>query len=91
MVAHDRRSSVIISVARFEDGEEWVHASIAHDDRVPSYEELVALHKAMGGGWAVQVFAPPADHISIHPNALHLWGRLDRSRIHPDFGKNGTI
>lgn len=93
MRAKDQRASVIVSVGRFEDGQEWVHASISHADEIPSYEELVTLRAAVWGesGWSFQVFAPPAGHISIHPNALHLWGRLDGTRTHPDFGKWGSI
>lgn len=93
MVRKDRLASVIVSCARFEDGIEWVHASIAKADILPEYDDLVVLRQAVWGatGWAFQVFAPPSDHISIHPYALHLWGRLDGERTHPDFGKNGTI
>jgi hypothetical protein len=78
------------------DGTIWLHASIcAHPDDagVPAYEELAALRYAVWGenGWAFQVFAPAANHINIRSNALHLWGRLDGERIHPDFGWAGTI
>jgi hypothetical protein len=74
----------------------WLHASIAASTegaRPPDYWELVELHHAVWGehGWAFQVFAPPAGHVNIHPNALHLWGLLDGTRIHPDFGWAGTI
>lgn len=94
MVRKDGRASVIVSVARWEDGHEWVHASIATDrrDPLPTYADLVTLRAAVfGDGWAFQVFAPGEDHISIHPNALHLWGRLDGERTHPNFGVHGTI
>ncbi len=92
LVRQDDGASVIITVGVFE-GEQWVHASIAHPDRMPPYEELALLHKAVfqGKGWAYQVFAPPSAHINIHPYALHLWGRLDGTNQLPDFGKNGTI
>jgi len=85
-------ASVILSVAPF-DGEQWVHASFAHQDHTPSYEELALLHKAVfqGKGWAYQVFAPPSGHVNIHPFALHLFGRLDGTNQLPEFGKNGTI
>lgn len=85
-------ASIIVSVAPF-DGEQWIHASIAHQDHTPSYEDLTLLHRAVfqGRGWAYQVFAPPSSHVNIHPYALHLWGRLDGTNQLPDFGKNGTI
>lgn len=84
-------ASVIISVGTF-DGEQWIHASIAHQDHTPSYEDLVLLHRAVfGERWAYQVFAPTESHVNIHPYALHLWGRLDGTNQLPNFGKNGTI
>lgn len=79
------RRSVIVTCAPFSDGE-WVHASMTGQDDVPPYSELVALHRAVfGDGWAYLPFAPPAEHVNIHPHALHLFGRLDGGRIMPDF------
>jgi len=70
----------------------WLHASISTKDRMPTYEELVMMHKAVWpNGWAIQVFAPPSDHVNIHPFALHLWGRLDGRIFFPNFGAAGTI
>lgn len=81
-----RCSSVIVSCAAHDDGDEWVHASIAHEHTMPLYEELKMLHAAVfGDGWAYQVFAPPSDHVNIHEFALHLWGRLDGKPALPDF------
>jgi len=92
LVRQSDGASVIITNAP-HDGVEWIHASIAHRDHMPTYEELVLLHKAVwqGRGYAFQVFAPPASHVNIHPYALHLWGRLDGTNPLPDFGQNGTI
>jgi len=42
-------------------------------------------------GYAYQVFAPPSQHVNIHPYALHLWGKVDGSPTLPEFGKYGTI
>ena len=84
-VRADRSGSVIVSVAP-HDGDEWVHASIAWVDHMPSYDDLKLLHRAVfGAGWAYQVFAPPSEHVNIHEFALHLWGRLDGSPALPDF------
>jgi hypothetical protein len=86
-------SSVIVSCSDHADGNEWVHASIARRDRMPSYDDLKLLHAAVfGEGWAYQVFAPPGDHVNIHQYALHLWGRLDGKPSLPDFtGGFGSI
>lgn len=85
-------SSVIVTCADQDDGREWVHASIAHRERMPGYLELVDLHRAaFGTGWAYQVFAPPSEHVNIHEYALHLWGRLDGRPALPEFGLGGSI
>lgn len=74
------------------DDSDWLHASISHPEFMPSYDDLVQLHKAVWpDGYAYQVFAPPAAHINIHSYALHLWGRPDGERQLPDFGAMGTI
>ena len=84
-------ASIIVSVAPF-DGDMWIHASIAHQDHTPSYEDLTLLHRAVfGDRWAYQVFAPPTSHVNIHPYALHLFGRLDGTNMLPEFGRYGTI
>lgn len=92
MLRRDRTSSVIVS-CDLQGGDEWVHASIAHDDRMPTYEDLTQLHRAVfGDGWAYQVFAPPTEHVNIHEYALHLFGRLDGKPALPDFTDGmGTI
>lgn len=89
--------SVVVTQTRWPDepgADEWLHASIAREDRMPSYADLVALHKAVfGARYAYQVFAPPSAHVNIHEHALHLWGRVDDGdgRLLPDFGFAGTI
>lgn len=85
MSSADSLASVIVSSAD-HDGAAWVHASTAHADQLPTYADLVALHQAVWPtGWAYQVFAPPSEHVNIHPHALHLWGRRDGARVLPDF------
>lgn len=87
-------SSVIVSLSDVdENGVEWVHASIAHADRMPDYGDLTTLYAAVcrGQGWAYQVFAPSEHHINIHAHALHLWGRSDGEPCLPNFGAEGSI
>ena len=84
--------TVIVSVADHDDGTDWIHASVARPDRLPSYFDLVALHKAIWpDGFAFQVFATDERHVNIHHRALHLWGRADGANVLPDFGAEGTI
>jgi hypothetical protein len=88
--------SVLVSQADWEDGSgEWLHASIDRMHRMPSYEDLRALHKAVfGSRYAYQIFAPPQRHVNLNKYVLHLWGRVDDGDdglVLPDFGKHGTI
>lgn len=73
-------------------GVRWLHASLSWMDHLPEYDDLVLLHKAVWpAGFAYQVFAPPSQHINIHPYALHLWGRADGEPALPNFGIDGSI
>ena len=90
----DKTARVIISVDFWEDGAEWIHASMScrNPNRVPTYYELKLLHQAVfKDGWAYHVFAPSDKHVNLHENVLHLWGRADGKRVLPDFSFNGTV
>jgi hypothetical protein len=84
--------SVIVSQAD-HDGDEWIHASIARERHMPTYDDLVALKRGVFGPdrYAYQVFPPADQHVSIHDRALHLWGRADGKPATPEFGAMGTI
>jgi hypothetical protein len=92
LVNEDDKATVIISCAE-HDGTEWVHASIAYNDRQSDYDDLCMLHHAVFGSkrYSYQVFPPAAAHVNIHPNALHLWGRLDGRAALPEFAEDGSI
>lgn len=96
MLFHRDGAKIIVSAGPAPDNghdvSDWLHASIGRPDRMPDYEDLTMLHKAVWpDGYAYQVFAPPAAHINIHPHVLHLWGRPDGQRQLPEFGALGTI
>jgi hypothetical protein len=90
---HKEESGQIIVTCSVLDGVEWVHASIAFADRMPTYAEIKNMHWAVYfDGYAYEVFAPTADHVNIHENARHLWGRRDKKPVLPDFTMGmGTI
>jgi hypothetical protein len=98
-VSTDRDAKVIVTgfyESWFVDGGAavpWIHASISRTSGVPSYDDLVMLHRVVWGdtGHAYQCFVPPTEHVNIHARALHLWGRADGSRVLPDFAVFGTI
>lgn len=92
IVRLDGTFSVFVTEAEW-DGVSYIHASIAGmRDNMPTYDHLVALHRAVfRGGYAYQVFAPPDKHVNIHANALHLWGRADGKPALPEFATYGSI
>jgi hypothetical protein len=93
MVARDHQASIIATCSPL-DGDEWVHASIARHDRMPSYEDLKRLHAGVfihGQGFAYQVFLRGEQHVNIHEHALHLWGRLDGKPMLPQFGMDTSL
>lgn len=92
----DGRARIIVTASPApgaeEDFSDWVHASISRPGMMPTYSDLTALHKAVWpDGYAYQVFAPPSQHVNIHPYALHIWGKADGSPVLPEFGMFGTI
>lgn len=84
----DGARQIIVSAADY-DGTEWVHASIASESEMPTYDDLCLMHRAVFVGHAYQCFVPPKQHVNIHQHALHLWGRLDGEPVLPEFGVLG--
>jgi hypothetical protein len=86
---------IIVSLDDTSDpGTEWLHASFSYQmpSRMPSYNDLKLMHRAVfGDGHAYQCFVPPAEHVNLTGNVLHLFGRLDGKPVLPDFGRHGTI
>lgn len=89
----DARIIVTLGAAGPEDRDDRVHASISRTNDMPTYADLVLLHRAVWGttGYAYQVFVPEEFHVNIHANALHLWGLLDGAPELPRFGLGGSI
>jgi hypothetical protein len=78
--------SVILSDAVELDGKRWRHFSMARADRIPTWEELVAMKELFLGAEsrALQVIAPRSEWVNIHPYCLHLFVCLDGA-VTPDF------
>lgn len=80
--------TLICSIARESDGRLWEHISLAHRDRTPRWEELVAVKEWLVGTttYAYQVVPPRAVYVNLHPNVLHLFRCLeDDGRQLPEF------
>lgn len=79
------RMTVLATIEIHDDGHRWLHASISHPERDPTYMELKTLHIAVFGEtrWSYQVFPPAAHHVNYHEHTLHLWGREDGTEGQP--------
>ena len=85
---------VIVTAAVEEDGRPWLHVSFSRVDRIPSWEDVIAVKELFVGRdrLAVQVFPPRDEHVNLHPYCLHLWCCLeDGFRPTPDFRRGGGI
>src|ERR1700760_1277596 len=53
----------------------WDHVSVSRKNRVPNWAEMEHVKRIFfkEDEVAVQYHVPPAEHVNIHPNVLHLW------------------
>ena len=56
-------------------GEGWDHVSVSLSNRCPNWLEMEHVKRAFfeAHETAMQLHLPPEDHISVHPNCLHIW------------------
>lgn len=56
-------------------GMEWDHVSVSRKNRCPNWTELEHVKRLFfcDDETAMQLHVPSTDHISVHPNCLHLW------------------
>jgi hypothetical protein len=87
------KTSLMFSVGA-QDGKRWLHVSIAHPEKMPSYLDLAEVKAIFIGKdrQAVQIFPAVAEHVNLHGRALHLWACLEPEGDGlPHFGSEGTI
>ncbi len=82
----DNRMSVLASIAVELDEKQWLHLSIAHPSRMPTYKELVYLKRHWAGEdrKCIMVFPPRTEHVDFHHFCLHLFSCLEDDPL-PDF------
>lgn len=59
-------------------GAGWDHVSVSRRNRCPNWPEMDYVKRLFfrDDECAMQLHVPVADHISVHPNCLHLWRPL---------------
>ena len=82
--------SVIASMAVEADGQPWLHLSVAGRRELPDYYRLCEIKDEWAGpaAKAIEVHAPAAEHVNIHPLCRHLWVCLGADPL-PDFTRGG--
>ena len=87
MYLNDRRGlKAILSAAVELDGRRWLHLSVSHALRLPTWAEFVAAKEALMGRdrKAIQVLPPRREWVNISPHVLHLFACVDGDVL-PDF------
>ena len=74
-----------------EDADLWLHVSVSHRVRTPTYEELTDARDTLfrPTDTVLHVWPPRSEHFNLHPNCLHLWTPMDGSRPIPDLRGDG--
>lgn len=71
----------LLVVASFGLGWDHLSVSLIRGNRPPNWAEMEHVKRLFfkDDEWAMQLHAPPSQHISIHPHVLHIW----RSQTYP--------
>jgi hypothetical protein len=66
------------SLDTMENGRQWLHLSVSHRSRYPTWDELREVKNMILGRdrAAYQVLPREADYVNVHPNCFHLWSPL---------------
>lgn len=66
-------------------GEGWDHVSVSGKNRCPNWPEMMLIHRIFfrPDEITLQYCMPKTNHISIHPNVLHLWRPWDTPIVVP--------
>lgn len=79
---------MVIASTSWEGGQRWVHLSMSHPSRLPTWPELVEMRNLLLGDdvEAYQVLPPANRYVNLHNRVLHLWACLDSpSGVLPHF------
>jgi hypothetical protein len=91
----NQKLAAILSCGYESDQRAWLHLSVSHRDRIPTWGEFRTTKELfLGDREAIQVLPPKAKYVNLHPNVLHAFALLDiNEKIGlPDFtGGTGSI
>lgn len=69
------------------DGRAWLHLSMSHAERIPTWGEMrICKEQFLGDREAYSILPPRARYVNLHNNVLHLFALLDeQATALPDF------
>lgn len=78
--------TIIVSGDTEQDGKRWLHLSVAHPSRMPTWTEVKDMRDWFLGRErkAIHVIPPESQHVNKHPYCLHVWFCADGDLL-PDF------
>lgn len=80
------RLACILSCSYEVDNRAWLHLSVSHALRIPTWGELrVCKEQFLGDREAYSIMPPRVRYVNLHPHVLHLFALLDESTALPDF------
>lgn len=81
------RLAAILTCSVEADGRAWLHLSVSHALRIPTWGEMrVCKEQFLGDREAYSIMPPRARYVNLHNNVLHLFALLDESAAAlPDF------
>ena len=82
------RIRAILGCSIEADDRAWLHLSVSHRTRIPSWAELGEAKRVfLGDREAYQVFSPVSRYVNINAKVLHLFALLDEHApaVLPDF------
>lgn len=85
--------TVIMSGRIETDGKKWLHVSVAHATRLPSWELLKEIKRIFIGRerQAIQILPNEKNYINKHPYCLHLFCCIDEPDPVPNFVRDGLL
>lgn len=75
--------TVMRSRSVMQNGDVYIHVSVARPDRLPTWEELSKVKSEFIGEEVAAYHVIPArkDYVNIHNFCLHIWAPEDQSKI----------
>lgn len=76
----------VLLAANIIDDKRWIHLSLSHSHRIPTFTELKEVKNAFIGEFrrAFQVLPPQDEYVNDYWKVLHLYAPLDHNPL-PDF------